>query len=77
MTFLDKLRGLFGSGGSPSRDDESAEQEEYGLQDKGEAELRGVEETGTSRTGFVAGEEAARAAEDDLDSFRPPRDPSP
>jgi hypothetical protein len=62
------LRRLFSS---TSPEEEAAEREEYGLPDRGDVERR--------RAGFgsFAGAEASEAAEDELDEFKPPRDPAP
>jgi hypothetical protein len=57
---------------SGGRDDETAEREEYGLPDRGEAQLERSEES--SRFGLAEG---AQAAEDDLSEFKPPSDPAP
>jgi len=66
--FLNWLRRLFSSSGA---DDEAARREEYGLPDRGEVELE------RDRLGSFAGDEAARAAEDELDELKAPRDPAP
>jgi hypothetical protein len=62
------IRKLFSSGGAGDR---AAQGEEYGLRDRGEAELE------QDRFGTFAGAEATEAAEDDLDEFKAPRDPAP
>jgi hypothetical protein len=65
----DWLRRLFGG---PSREDEAAEREEYGLPDRGEPEL---ERPAPARSYGAA--EGAEAAKDDLESFERPSDPAP
>jgi hypothetical protein len=62
------IRRLFSSSG---REDEAAEREEYGLPDRGEAEL------GRGRSGSFAGAEGAEVAADELDEFKAPPDPAP
>ena len=57
---------------SPQPDDEAAEREEFGAGDAAEAELHHTDELG-SRSARDVGE----AAEQDLESFEPPRDPTP
>jgi hypothetical protein len=69
MSIGDVFRRIFGGGGL-SRDDESAEQEEYGVADRGEAELRG-REPDPVRPGA---ESVSHALEDE---FKAPRDPNP
>ncbi|TMK79718.1 MAG: hypothetical protein E6G45_02695 [Actinobacteria bacterium] len=56
---------------SQGREDEAAMREEYGTGDPGESDL--MDDRVRSR--YTGG--AAEAAEDDLESFEPPRDPSP
>jgi hypothetical protein len=56
---------------SSSLDDEAAEREEFGLDDRGEAELK------RDRFGPYATTEAAEAAEENLQELEPPRDPNP
>ena len=80
MSLLDRIRALVSGPphlGGVGRDDEEAEREEYELPDRGEEELRNVDETGGLRGGGFAGGEAAEAAEEDLETFRPPPDPAP
>jgi hypothetical protein len=68
------LRNLFSSG---TREDEAAEREEYGMPDRGEAELRRDVGGGVGMTGGLAGEDAAEVAAEDLGELKPPRDPAP
>jgi hypothetical protein len=63
------LRRLFASA---DRDDEAAEREEYGLRDRGEAELE--RERLGSRFPRTEGAETAR---EELDSLERPPDPNP
>lgn len=63
-----RLRNLFSSS---ALDDETAKREEYGLDDRGEAELR------RERFGPYATSEGGEAAEDELGELAPPRDPTP
>ena len=65
------MRRLLGSG--VSRDDEGAEREEYGSSDRGEADLELLDQGSLSSP---AGQ-AAEVAEEDLQEFKAPRDPSP
>ena len=68
MGFGNWIRKLF----SPTRvDDEAAEREEYGIPDRGEAALE------RDRFGSFARTEAAEAAEEELEEFKPPQDPAP
>ena len=69
MTFIDWIRRVFSS---PGPEDEAAEREEYGLQDRGEDELRRE-----PFRGLPATEEGAETEEADLESFRKPPDPDP
>ena len=62
------LRRLFSSTGAG---DEAAEREEYGIPDRGEVELE------RDRFGSFAEGEGARAAEEELEEFKPPRDQAP
>jgi hypothetical protein len=62
------FRRLFTSTG---RDDEAAEREEYGSPDRGSVELQ------REGLGSFAGNEAAGAAEEELEEFKPPRDQAP
>jgi len=66
--FLNWLRRLFSSSGA---DDEAARREEYGIPDRGEVELE------RHRLGSFAGDEAAGAAEYELNELKPPRDQAP
>jgi hypothetical protein len=68
MGFGRWVRNLFSSAGV---DDEAAEREDYGTRDRGLAELE------RDRAAGFAQSEAAQAAQDELDEFRPPRDPAP
>ncbi len=52
-------------------DEEATEREEYGLPDRGEAQVQSEQFLG------LATGEAAEAALNELDEFKPPRDPSP
>jgi hypothetical protein len=67
MSLLSRLAKLFSSGPG---DDAAAEREEFGLPDPGEAELR------RERFGppYAPGA-AAEAAEQELDTFKAPREP--
>jgi hypothetical protein len=69
MRFGDWIRRLFSSSGT---DDEAAQREEYGVPDRGEAEL---ERDRLGRT--LAESEGAEAAQAGLDELKPPRDPAP
>jgi hypothetical protein len=60
---------LWSSGG---RSDEAAEREEYGLPDRGDADLVRSEESSRFPLG-----EGAEAAEGDLAEFEHPSDPAP
>jgi hypothetical protein len=62
------IRRLFSSGGV---DDEAAEREEYGIPDRGRVELE------RDRDRSFAESEAAQAAEEELEEFKPPRDQAP
>jgi hypothetical protein len=62
------MRRLFSSAG---RDDEAAEREEYGVPDRGQAELE------RDRRGPFAVSEGAQAAEEELAEFKPPPDQAP
>ena len=64
MGFLNWLRRLFSSSGA---DDEAARREEYGIPDRGEVELE------RDRLGSFAGDEAAGAAEDELNELKAQR----
>ena len=66
------LREWFRRTFSSGLDDEAAEREEYGLQDRGELEV-----DRDRYSGEFAGSEAAEAAKDELDSLKRPRDPNP
>lgn len=68
VRFGDWVRKLFSSSGA---DDEAAEQEEYGLRDRGEV---GLEREGL---GPLATSEGAEAAEAEFDQLKAPRDPAP
>ena len=68
MGFGNWIRRLFPSSGA---EDEAAEREEYGLPDRGEAELE------QGRLGSFAGAESAQAAQEELDEFKAPPDPAP
>ena len=57
-------------GGSQSRDDESDEQEEYGAQDRGVADLEG-------RVADPYGGDINAVAHELEDGFEAPRDPNP
>jgi len=50
---------------------EAAEREEFGIADRGQAELE------RDKFGSFAEGEGARLAEDELAEFKPPRDPAP
>jgi hypothetical protein len=52
-------------------DDEAAEREDYGIPDRGRVELE------RDSVGSFAETEGAQAAEDELEEFKPPRDPAP
>jgi len=52
-------------------EDEAAEREEYGIPDRGQMELE------RDRYGSFAEGEGTRAAEEELEEFKPPRDPAP
>lgn len=69
MSIVDTIKRIF-SGGGVSRDEESDEQEEFGVGDRGESELRG-REPDPYRT---AAPNVADALEDE---FKAPRDPNP
>jgi hypothetical protein len=62
------LRRLFSSTGA---ENEAAEREEYGTPDRGQVELD------RDRFGSFAEGEGARAAEEELEEFKPPRDQNP
>jgi hypothetical protein len=62
------LRRLFSSTGAQ---DETAERAEYGIPDRGQMELE------RDRFGSFAENEGARAAEEELEEFKPPRDQAP
>jgi hypothetical protein len=66
--FGDWIRRLFPSSGAAA---EAAEREEYGVPDRGEAELD------RDRFGTFAEREGAELAEDELDELKPPPDPAP
>jgi len=61
------LRRLVSSTGA----DETAERAEYGIPDRGQMELE------RDRFGSFAENEGARAAEEELEEFKPPRDHAP
>jgi len=61
------LRRLVSSTGA----DETAERAEYGIPDRGQMELE------RDRFGSFAENEGARAAEEELEEFKPPRDQAP
>ena len=63
------IRKLFSVAGA---EDEAAEREEYGIRADDELE-RTRRESGS----FFAGAEATEVAEEELDEFKPPRDPAP
>ena len=63
MSFLSRVRNLFSS---PSLEDEAAEREEYGVPDRGEAELD------RDRAADFATSEAAEAAENELRQLERP-----
>jgi hypothetical protein len=67
VRFGDWVRRLLSSSGS----DEAAEREEYGVPDRGEAELE------RDKLGPFAASEGAEAAAAGLDEFKAPRDPAP
>ena len=69
MSLGDRLRRLFASG---DRDEEAAEREEYGLRDRGEADLERAR-----LSSRYPSSEGAEAAEDELDSLERPPDPNP
>jgi hypothetical protein len=52
-------------------DDEAAEREDYGVPDRGRAELE------RDRRGPFATFEGSEAAEEELEELKPPRDPAP
>jgi hypothetical protein len=52
-------------------EEEAAEREEYGIPDRGQMELE------RDRFGSFAEGEGTRAAEEELEEFKPPRDPAP
>jgi hypothetical protein len=62
------IRRLFSPSGA---EEEAAEREEYGVPDRGEAELE------RDGLGSFAGSEAAQAAEEELGEFKAPPDPAP
>ena len=62
------VRRLFLSAGM---DDEAAEREDYGVPDRGRAELQ------RDRRGPFATFEGTEAAEEELEELKPPRDPAP
>jgi hypothetical protein len=66
-----RLQRLFG-GSRSGRDDEAALRDEYGAPDPGESDLKRTEAYPS-----FAGGEAAELVEEDLDEFKPPRDPAP
>jgi hypothetical protein len=68
VAVLGRIRSWFSSFGAG---DEAADREEYGTPDRGEAELE------RDRSGSFAEREGAELAQDELDEFRPPRDPAP
>jgi hypothetical protein len=67
VRFGDWIRRLFSSGGT---EDEAAQREEYGIPDRGEAELQ------RDRLGPLAESEGAAAAQAGLDELKAPRDPA-
>ena len=68
VSFGDWIRRLFSSSGT---DDEAAQREEYGIPDRGDAELQ------RDRLGPFAGSEGAEAAQAGLDELKAPPDPNP
>ena len=62
------LRRLLSATGS---EDEAAERHEYGTPDRGQMELE------RDRFGSFAEGEGTRAAEEELEEFKPPPDPAP
>jgi hypothetical protein len=68
VRFGDWIRRLFSSSGA---DDEAAQREEYGISDRGEAELE------RDRLGPFAESEGAEAAQAGLDELTAPPDPNP
>jgi hypothetical protein len=69
MSITDVIKRIFGGKGL-SRDDESDEQEEFGVADPGAAQLRGQEPEP-----FTLGAESVADSLDD--EFKAPRDPNP
>ena len=69
MSIGDWLRRLFASGG---RDEETAAREEYGLRDRGEADLERAR-----LSSRYPSSEGAEAGREELDSLERPPDPSP
>jgi hypothetical protein len=65
---LSRIRSWFSSFGAG---DEAADREEFGIPDRGEAELD------RDLSGSFAEREGAELAQDELDELRPPRDPAP
>lgn len=64
----DRIRRFFSFAGV---DDEAAEREDYGVPDRGQAELD------RDRFGTFAESEGAEVAEAELGELKPPRDPAP
>jgi hypothetical protein len=69
MGLLSWLRRTFSS---VDPDEEAAEREEFGVPDRGEAEIRR-----DRYSGDFSSAEGAQAARDELDALKPPRDPNP
>jgi len=69
MKLISWLRRLFPSGGPEA---EAVEREEYGVPDRGEAEVERDRFRGPYPT-----VEGSDLVEDELESFEPPRDPAP
>jgi hypothetical protein len=68
MSLWQRVRRLFSS---TSREDEAAEQEEYGLSDRGEIEFE------EARGGNFAGFEGTAAADDEFEELERPPDLAP
>jgi hypothetical protein len=68
MSLGQRVRRLFSS---TSREDETAEREEYGVSDRGEIEFE------EARGGNFAGFEGVEAADEELEELERPPDPAP
>jgi hypothetical protein len=68
MSVGQRIRRLFSS---TSREEEAAEQEEYGVSDRGEIQFE------EARGGNFAGFEGTEAADEELEELERPPDPAP